>query len=226
MKSDDALTAEEVVAYLQANPDFFVANKFLLAELNLPHGSGNTVSLVERQVGILRERNVVMRKRMNELMNTARLNDDLFTKTRSLTLALLDCATLQAVNEVLATHVLADFDADFVCCHLINEQPAEMIHQGPLDHFKLHRISPEFDQLVPGEKATCTSLREEEVAAVFPMTNTDTAGSAVFIPFEVADYGGILAIGSRQPGHFSGDMDTLFVSYITDILCKVLEPLL
>ena len=100
---EEKLHVEQVVAFLRANRDFFVDNKFLLAELNLPHASGRAVSLVERQVDILRERNVVMRKRMNDLIHTARHNDDLFTKTRSLTLGLLDCDSLQGLNEVLAT---------------------------------------------------------------------------------------------------------------------------
>lgn len=220
------IPVDEIVAYLQANPDFFVNNKFLLAELNLPHASGTAVSLVERQVDILRERNVVMRKRMNDLLDTARLNDALFTKTRSLTLALLECNSMQALNEVLATHMLADFEADFVCCHLLRESPMELIHQGPLDHFTIHRQAPQFVQLINADKATCTSLRTEEITAIFPMTNTDTSGSAVLIPFSANDYQGTLAIGSREAGYFSGDMDTLFVTYIADILSKVLESLL
>ena len=51
--------------------------------------SGEAVSLIERQVDILRERNVTMRKRMNELLQAARVNDEIFAKTRSLNLALL-----------------------------------------------------------------------------------------------------------------------------------------
>ncbi|MEQ8693298.1 MAG: DUF484 family protein [Pseudomonadales bacterium] len=212
----------DVVAYLRANRDFFVDNKFLLSELNLPHASGRAVSLVERQVDILRERNVVMRKRMNDLLNTARHNDGLFNKTRSLTLALLDCTSLQALNEILATHVLADFEADFVACHLSSEDKDRHSDAGPLDHFFFHSAPPAFTQLITSFQATCTPLRSEEVAAIFPLSETDSEGSAVLIPFVAQQYEGTLAIGSRDPGHFASDMDTLFVTYIADVLSKVL----
>ena len=98
---DDAqISSDEVAQFLRDNPDFFVTHKSLLTDLNLPHSPGKTVSLVERQVDLLRERNVDMRRRMNELLETARVNDTLFAKTRSLTLAVLDTVTLQALNKV------------------------------------------------------------------------------------------------------------------------------
>ena len=51
-------TEEESIArYLQHNPDFFERHQPLLARLRLPHvRSGSTVSLVERQVEVLREK--------------------------------------------------------------------------------------------------------------------------------------------------------------------------
>ena len=224
----DELNADAVAAFLQANPDFFTQNRALLADLNLPHASGRAVSLVERQVDILRERNVVMRKRMNELLQTARINDQLFDKTRTLTLALLDCTSLQALNEVLATHMLADFEADFVCCHVIDTtgQPPELIHQGPLDHLQVHSTNPEFAHLLHSDTATCLSLRAEELMSIFPMAIEETTGSAVLVPFSAQNYDGILAIGSRKGDHFGNDMDTLFVSYIGDILNKAIQGLL
>src|SRR5690606_28824402 len=118
--SEDALpvTEEQVIVYLRNHPDFFQQHSHLLSELHLRHESGGAVSLVERQVAILRERNMVMRRRMNELMQTAKYNDELFAKTRTLTLELLHVDSWHELNEVLATYVLTDFHADFVCCHL------------------------------------------------------------------------------------------------------------
>ena len=217
------LDAADVVSYLRAHPDFFADNKFLLAELNLPHASGRAVSLVERQVDILRERNMVMRKRMNELLHTARHNDELFSKTRSLTLAFLECDSMQALNEVLATHVLVDFEADFVACHLSGAEAPNLIAQGALDHFRTQAEPPTFSQLINGDQATCISLRNEELNSVFPMADIEAEGSAVLIPFSGQGLSGILAIGSRDAGYFTQDMDTLFVRYIADVLNKVLQ---
>ena len=48
---------ETVARYLQLNPDFFERHQPLLARLRLPHArTGATISLVERQVEVLREK--------------------------------------------------------------------------------------------------------------------------------------------------------------------------
>ncbi len=216
----DVLPLEEaaIVEYLSANPDFFTRHPSLLSELQLPHASGKAVSLVEHQIGILRERNVAMRRRMHELLQSARDNDSIFSKTRSLTLALLDAESRQALNEVLATYVLVDFEADYVCCHLHGDGVS-------LDHMIHHAEPFPFDNLFSGEDAQCTTLREEELALLFPVSQHSESGSVVMLPLGPGGETGLLCIGSRDPQRFSRDMDTLFVSYIADVLTKVIQKL-
>jgi len=50
----DALSADQVASYLKKHPDFFINRDSLLAEITLPHESGQAISLLERQVKILR----------------------------------------------------------------------------------------------------------------------------------------------------------------------------
>jgi uncharacterized protein YigA (DUF484 family) len=52
----EALSDESVRDYLEANPDFFERHSALLSALSVPHGSGEAVSLVERQVSMLRQK--------------------------------------------------------------------------------------------------------------------------------------------------------------------------
>ena len=226
------LDEQQIVDYLRLDPDFFTRHPGLLSELNLPHNSGKTVSLIEHQVAILRERNVESRRRLNDLLQVAQDNDRIFTKTRALTLALLDAKNLQALNEVLATHVLVDFDADFVCCHLRSEA-------DKLDHIQTHRLEIPFTHLLGNDagiadQARCPALRQDEVRDIFPSavledSPLEDAASAVLLPLDVgrgrnaAD--GVLCIGSRNPRRFSPEMDTLFVTYIADVLSKVLVKL-
>ena len=69
------ISHEDVEAFLKDHPDFFMSRDKLLAELNLPHQSGVAISLVERQVSILRERSADQRRRLSELLDIAREND-------------------------------------------------------------------------------------------------------------------------------------------------------
>lgn len=223
-------TETTVIEYLRKDPDFFKRHPGLLAELNLPHQSGNTISLVERQVALLRERNMEMRRRMNELVGAAKENDVLFAKIRSLTLALLDVANWHELNEIFATYFLVDFHADFVCAHLRMEAPASL--QRDRTGLRLNHIATAPDTLPaaglqPDDAPCCVTLRRAELESLFPgqVKETDETGSAVLIPLNIGPAAS-LAVGSRDPGHFSSEQGTLFVEYISDVTSHVVARLL
>jgi len=114
MDPDSTIDDQRVIEYLRSNPDFFQTYSDVLSDFTVVHASGSSVSLIEHQVEVLRERIFRMRRRMNQLLHTARTNDELFAKIRPLTLALLDVSSWDDLNDVLATNVLVEFDADFV----------------------------------------------------------------------------------------------------------------
>jgi uncharacterized protein YigA (DUF484 family) len=212
------LTDKDVISYLRLDPDFFQRHSKLLSELNLPHDTGGAVSLIERQVAILRERNMAMRRRMNELVQAAKANETLFEKTRSLTLELLHVDTWHALNEVLATYVLVDFQADFVCCHLRNSEIR-------MDHVRGHGEELPNERYSRSIDPACVTLRADELEVLFPAENHDEDGSAVLAPLVLNEAIGCLAIGSRDPAHFESDMDTLFVAYIAEVVARVVQRL-
>ena len=218
--ASEGLNDQQILDYLRANPDFFQQHATAIAELSLSHESGNAVSLIEHQVAILRDRNMTMRRRMNELLQAARSNDEIFAKTRSLNLALLEVNSWHELNEVLATHVLVDFEADFVCAHLA---AANLVLA--LDHIQHHVEEVPCLHLQNGSEAVCTVLRQDELHKLFPMSDHDETGSAGVLKLKVQQGSGVLCIGSRSPTRFAKNMDTLFVQYIADILAKVMNRL-
>lgn len=84
------LQADEIETWLNANPDFFQHRPELLNALALPHpDTGQAVSLVERQLLSLRERNRALEARLAELIQIARENDALSAKVQAFSLRLL-----------------------------------------------------------------------------------------------------------------------------------------
>ena len=80
-------TAEVVSDYLKENPDFFNQHPEVLSELKLTQRFGDSaISLVERQVAILRERNAELRRRLDTLMLVAEHNEALLEGLRKLSL--------------------------------------------------------------------------------------------------------------------------------------------
>ncbi len=125
----ESLEAAAVAAYLEANPDFFVEHEELLPALRIPHQRGDTVSLVERQMKILRERNIEMRHRLSHLMDVARDNDRLFDKTRRLILTLMDATSLEETVIAVEDSLRQDFQVPFVSLILFSDNPMPV---GPL----------------------------------------------------------------------------------------------
>ena len=71
----------EVAEYLLANPEFFVQHAELLAAVRLanPHGKA-AVSLQERQMEMLREKNKLLERRLAELLRYGHENDSIAAK--------------------------------------------------------------------------------------------------------------------------------------------------
>src|ERR1700761_1259528 len=117
-------TEEDAVAhYLQANPEFFESHLPLLARLRLPHARGSsTISLVERQVEVLRERHANLEQKLADFVTVARANDAVAEKVHRFTRRLLRAKTRQGAIEQLEASLREDFDAFHSVLVLIGDQ--------------------------------------------------------------------------------------------------------
>ncbi|MCZ6890115.1 MAG: DUF484 family protein [Gammaproteobacteria bacterium] len=221
-EASDKLDDEAVANFLVHNKDFFSRNPELLDTLDLPHDSGNATSLVERQVSILRERNIDARKRLADLIRTASDNDRLFKKTRILTLALLDANSLVALDDVLAEQLVDGFDAEHAICYVLDVSIGNHAHLVALDKSAAMPVPRLFSQ----PSATCGTYRPEEYARLFDDHSLTEPGSAVLVPMRLEGLNATLAIGSPDPTRFSREMGTLFLEYIGDVLGRTLLRLM
>lgn len=209
--------AEQVTAFLRANPEFFVEHEELLSELRIPHQRGTTVSLVEHQVKLLRERNIEMRHRLSHLMDVARDNDRLFDKTRRLVLDLLDAASLEEVVSAVEDSLRQQFQVPFVSLILFSETPMTVGRWVSLA--EAHQA---IGGLLNGGKTLCGVLRSHELAFLFGEAERAQVGSAAVVTISHQGLHGVLAIGSTDPQHYKSSLGTLFLSYISEVLGRVL----
>ncbi len=214
-----SIDEKAVIAFLQEHPDFFQNQPDLLTELTLPHNSGEAISLIERQVELLRERNIDMRHRLNNLLTHAKDNDKLFEKTRRLVLQLLEAVDLNDCAE----KVFQSFDSDF------NVQYTALIIFSDPVRAKAQRarilaptIIPEtMHRFLSSQRAVCGHLRPEELAALFP-NNAPDIGSAAVVPLSRGTTFGLLCVANNDPAHYRSSMGTLFLTHMADVLSRVL----
>jgi uncharacterized protein len=219
----DPLEPEQIAAYLQAHPDFFVEQQDLLVELTLPHESGSAVSLVERQVSILRERNIDMRNRLSKLLDNARENDKLFDKTKRLVLSLIEG---QDMGDILdALHY--SFDKEFGIHHtrVILFGNIEKIPSSQARVVSIAEAREFVGTLIKSHRAICGTLGAKEMEFIFG-EQAEEIGSVATVPLMHGSAFGLLAIGNRDPQYYRSSMGTLFLGYIAEVLNRLLPKYL
>ncbi|NNF17042.1 MAG: DUF484 family protein [Gammaproteobacteria bacterium] len=209
----DQFEESQVVDFLKNQPDFFERHADLLAHLSLPHNTGAAVSLVERQASIMRNRNEKLDKKLRELVQVARTNQDLSDKTHKLSLKLMAAdsvvAALQAIEEALRR----DFGSEraamvlFIADHVSPElQSNNFMRRVAPDHAALKP----FATFMEGAKPRCGQIRDAQKDFLFGPENTEV-GSAALLPVGARSEIGMLAIGNQDAHHFHPAMSTDFL---------------
>lgn len=212
----------DVIEFLRANPAFLDAHPELLRQLSISHASGDAVSLLERQIAVLRADNARLKKRLDELIRLAHRNQELNQKIQTLVLALMHAVGPQAIFASLERALREDFGADSVTT-LIFAQPS-FVDGGDLAQFAGRQAPARaaFAQVLEARKPSCGSLGAEQRTLVAGAA--EQAHSAVVMPLVANGWDGVLVITSRDPARYQADMGTELLAYLIDIVIVVLDP--
>src|SRR5438045_814016 len=113
---------QSIASYLQRNPDFFERHQAVLARLRLPHvRGGSTISLVERQIEVLREKLSALEGKLAELLRVARANDALSERLHRFTRRLLRAMPRDEALSRIEAGLREDFEAFQAVLVLIGE---------------------------------------------------------------------------------------------------------
>lgn len=224
MQQDKAKQADQdqeknTVRYLRDNPDFFERHLDLLADMVLPHDSGNAVSLVERQVAILREQKDEHKKKLQFLIANAQQNEQLIKKLNILILDMMDATSLDQLLDLVEHRLSSDFSADEVVIRLLNSEVKSDKGSWSADALAV------FEKVSDKRKPVCGRITEDQ-KALFDAA-ADKIHSVALLPLITADDSkqsiGLVAIGSKEATRFSADMDTLFLSHLAKVLTRVIN---
>ncbi len=213
-------TAEQVAAFLRANPGFFVEHQELLAELTLPHESGGAVSLLERQVAVLRERGRRERARLDDLMDNARGNDRLFDTTRRVVLSLLEAGGLDGMREAALSALARHPGVD--ACELILTARPGLDASAAVRTDSTSELTARFRDAFRLGRTHCGAPDRRQLDWLFPDADGAIRSAALCPVTRDGEAMGLLALGSRDGGHFSVSHDTLFLDYIAEIFGAIL----
>lgn len=220
---EDELTESQVADYLWRHPDFFRDQLALLEILNVPHPCGGAVSLVARQIGLLREQNRKQQAQLNDILRVARENDALFSRFHQLTLALLDAASVDDMLAGLKWSLHEGFQADFVAVRIFRSIAHPAV--GDLHSMPSPAVSILLEPLLASCEPMCGTPPEPLLEFLFGPDAPDVLSCAL-VPLCHAGLKGLLAIGSRDCERFSPDMGNLFLVQMGEVVAARLVALI
>jgi uncharacterized protein len=219
------LPEDAVADYLQQNPEFFERHAPLLAKLKLPHGRGTaTVSLVERLVLVLRDKNDKLESRLRELIEVARDNDVLASKIHRLACRLLRARNAPALIDSLEGSLREDFGASEWIL-LLAPAADSGFSKIASRHLRIvdamaHELKM-FETLFESGRPRCGQIRDSQRDYLFGADTIEIA-SAALVPLGENASAGLLAIGSPDTERFHPTMSTDFLARIGNLVSEAI----
>jgi len=192
------VSADDVARFLEQHPDFFEQHPQLLESLHVPHGGNGTVSLVERQLKVLRERQAAGRERLAELVRVARSNEALAERVHKLAMRLLHA---RSAGDVRA-QIEVSMREDFAVTHL------RLVQDGAQ--------RAELESLLSSGKPRCGHFSSAQRKALFGEPG-ESLGSMAIVPIGPGASQGALLLGSEDADRFNPAMSTDFLARIGEM---------
>ncbi|HXO65947.1 MAG TPA: DUF484 family protein [Steroidobacteraceae bacterium] len=214
---------ESISGYLQRNPDFFERHQGVLARLRLPHARGGAaISLVERQIEVLREKQAALEAKLAELLRVARANDAIAERLHRFTRRLMRVVPSGCAIGPIEAGLREDFDAFHAVLVLIGAPPAgaaaRFVRAVTVDDPNLKS----FDTLFANGKPRCGQARDSQREFLFGPEAAEI-GSVALVPLGDKGSVGLLALGSTDRDRFHPGMSTEFLSRMADLIADALS---
>lgn len=206
----------DVQQYLKDHADFFQTNTQLLSDLHIPHDSGKAVSLVERQVSILRDQKIQMKKQLQELVQIAKENDVLNRQLHSLTIELFSTTSVDDVIDLVQKTVRREYGIDK--CQFVLFKGADIMSASPNAKIISKREGSyrAINKVIDDKKPVCGRFNSELTQALFD--DSDDVKSIALLPLVDDNIFGVLALGSYDAKRFHAGKGTDFLNRLSELL--------
>jgi len=214
---------ESISSYLQRHPEFFERHQAVLARLKLPHArGGSTISLVERQIEVLRQKLAGLEGKLAELLRVARANDAISERLHRFTRRLMSAVPRAEAIARIEAGLREDFDAFHAALVLIGARPdarlPRFVRTVPADDPNLKS----FESLFASGKPRCGQARDSQREFLFGPEGLEMA-SVALVPLGEKGSLGLLALGSVDRERFHPGMSTEFLAHLGELIADSLS---
>lgn len=208
---------ERTLTYLRQHPDLLSQHPELLETLQLNHASGSAVSLIERQVEVLRGKNARLEDRLERLLVNARDNERRANAIQRLARGLIRAPSLAAVVTAVRHSMREDFDIDTVFIGL--KVPGFRRHdiEGVLPLEASHPLLAVYENFFRTRFTECGPIDAERATLLFP-NHEPVIQSAAVVPLDKEKTIGMIALGAHEAERFQPRQGKLFLDMVGDLV--------
>jgi len=221
---DNAATQHDdgpLIDLLKKTPDILVRHPELLADLDLQHPSGDAISLIERQVSLLRQKLKLSDKRLRGLMDIAKDNERLAKSCQRIAVNLLGAHDLGDVISIVLDELSNELGAEFAQIKLFTANKNLIETQGELFVAKKSKQLNNFSTMLKHKNPLCGRCSEEQKDFMFG-DKADQIGSAAVIPLVAGENLGLLGLGAQEQDRFQPSMGVEFLTQIGELVSAAL----
>ncbi len=216
------LDEQQVAAYLRLRPDFLLRHLELLEHLEINHAAGSAVSLIERQVDILRGKNLRLEDRLSGLLSNAAENERRASSVHKLARTLIRAPSLAAVIAGLKSCMREDFDIDevFVGVSASVYKRNDIEGFGPLQ--PEGALAQSLDNFLRTRLIECGPIDAVRAKLLFPKAEAPVLSAAI-VPLEKEKSLGLLALGSKDAERFQPRQGKLFLEMTAELVTAAIR---
>ncbi|WP_081686708.1 DUF484 family protein [Chitinilyticum litopenaei] len=208
---------QDMLDWLRQHPEFFDHFAHEIADIYVAHShGGQAVSLTERQLQTLRDRNRALEAKLAELLHFGEENDQISDKLHRLAVDLMQAQDLPGIIGTLEFHLQQRFNVPHVALRLwlpgveSNLREFEPVGEA-VGKLAQNLVSP-----------YCGPYATDEVRGWFA-SDTELKSFAQFALKTGGEPFGILVMASTDPQRFFPDMGTLYLQRLSELVSAAIR---
>jgi len=207
----------QLISLLRDNPDILNRHPELIAVLEVTHQSGSAVSLIERQVEVLRQQIQTQDNRLCELMDVARDNVRLAETCHRLAVDLLATHDVDDVISIVLDTFKTELSADHAVVKLFSEDIALIEQSAGLFVDTNDEALNAFKTMLQHKNTVCGKSTNEQKAYLFE-DKAEKIKSVAIIPLVAGANLGLIGLGADNAQRFKSSMGTDFLSQVGELI--------
>jgi len=214
-------TELQLISMLRENPDILIRHPEVIVILEVPHQSGSAVSLIERQVAVLRQQIQQQETRLLELMDVARDNERLAEIRHRLAIELLTARdTDDVISSVLDTFK-TELSADHAVIKLFSIDEVLIEQSSGLFVNAEDEALTAFKTMLQHKNTVCGKSTKEQKDYLFA-DKAESIKSAAIIPLVAGANLGLIGLGADDARRFNASMGTHFLTQVGELVSAAL----